>query len=107
MGVWTGVLMFAGWMLKEWRETRKLSLDDRLARRDGYAKQVEMLMAENRKLGEDMSKLREEYDQYRQLCHRETDQLRGMVMNLENEVAGYKRKRDSHEIDAIRKGASE
>lgn len=85
-GVWTGVLMFAGWWLREWRETRKLSAEDRLARREGYAKQVELLMGENRALHSDLATLRAEYDKYRDLCHRENDQLRAMVVKLEREV---------------------
>lgn len=101
-GIWTGVLMFAAWFLKEWRETRKLSADDRLARREGYAKQVEMLMQENRALAGDLASLRREYDQYRQLCHSETDQLRTMVVRLEDEVAGHKRKVDVQSIEIAR-----
>lgn len=91
-GVWTGVLMFAAWWLREWRETRKLSADDRLARREGYAKQVEYLTSENRNLMDDQRKLREEYDRYRSMCHEETDQLREQVVRLENRVAGLMRK---------------
>lgn len=91
-GIWTGVLMLAGWMVKEWRETRKLSLEDRLARREGYAKQVEMLTKENRELGIDLRKLRAEYDNYRILCHKENDQLRGMIIEQDDEIEGLKRK---------------
>lgn len=94
-GIWTGVLMFAAWFLKEWRETRKLSADDRLARREGYAKQVEQLMEENRKLGGDLRDVRKEYDDHRKQCYEETDQLRRIVIELRNEVEGYKRKADS------------
>lgn len=98
-GIWTGVLMFAGWFLKEWRETRKLSADDRLARREGYAKQVEMLMAENRRLGDDLRNVREEYDAHRRQCYEETDQLRRMIINNQGEIEGYKRKVDSMSIE--------
>ena len=89
-GVWTGVLMFAGWWLREWRETRKLSADDRLARREGYARQVEMLMGENRALHGDLATLRREYDHYRELCHRENDELRQMVNRLKGELEALK-----------------
>lgn len=91
-GVWSGVLMFAAWWLREYRETRKLSADDRLARREGYAKQVELLTAENRNLMADQRALREEYDRYRTMCHAETDQLRNQVVSLENRIAGLMRK---------------
>lgn len=91
-GIWVLVAMAAGWLTREWRETRKLSDADKLARREGYAKQVEMLTAENRGLMADQRALREEYDQYRRLCHAETDQLRDQVVSLENKIAGLMRK---------------
>ncbi len=92
-GIWTLVLMGAGWFFREWRETRKLSADDRLARREGYAAQVQMLMAENRLLLKDLHDMREEYDNHRKLCHLETEQLRGMIIELEREVEALKRLR--------------
>lgn len=95
VGIWTGVLMLAGWFAREWRETRKLSAEDRQARREGYAKQVEMLAAENRKLLEDQSKLRREYDDYRHICQLETDNLREMLIGVQGELAGYKRRVDT------------
>lgn len=98
-GIWTVVLMISAWMLKEWRETRKLSADDRLARREGYAKQVEMLMAENRRLGADLREVREEYDAHRRQCYEETDQLRRMIIDNQGEIEGYKRKVDSLSIE--------
>jgi len=90
-GIWVGVLMFAGWWLKEWRETRKLSLDDRLARRDGYAAQVASLTTENRNLRADLAEIEERHSRYRELCHKETDQLRSHVVRLEDRVAGLMR----------------
>lgn len=101
-GIWSGVLMFAAWWLREWRETRKLSVDDRNARREGYAKQVSLLSAENRSLMADQRALREEYDHYRRTCHEETDQLRQQVVALEGEVAGLLRKLAEAGIQAIR-----
>lgn len=98
-GIWTGVLMFAAWFLKEWRETRKLSADDRLARREGYAKQVEQLSYENRALRGDLRDIRKEYDEHRKQCHEETDQLRQMIITSQNEVQGYKRKVDTLSIE--------
>jgi hypothetical protein len=91
-GIWSGVLMFAAWWLREWRETRKLSAEDRLARRDGYAKQVEMLMGENRGLRSDLAAMEKRHSDYRTLCHQETDQLRDQVVHLENKIAGLMRK---------------
>lgn len=93
-GIFGIALMIAAWMAKEYRETRKLSLDDRNARREGYAKQVENLQDENRDLREDQRKLRDEYENYRKLCHSETDSLRNLVIGLQGEIAGYKRRLD-------------
>lgn len=94
-GTWTGVVMFAGWLAREWRETRKLSADDRLARREGYAKQVENLQVENRKLRGDLADQEERHTEYRHACQRETDQLRGEIRGLEDEMTGLKRRLDS------------
>lgn len=101
-GIWTGVLLFIIYLLREWRETRKLSLEDRLARREGYAAQVESLMTENRLLRQEfsnaekahrkeISEMRAEHDEFRRLCHAETDQLRDDIRDLENEIAGLRR----------------
>lgn len=97
-GIWAGVLMFAAWWLREWRETRKLSLEDRVARREGYAKELEGARTEIRNLGGDLRTLRSEYDNYRVLCHAETDQLRKMAMIAETEIEGLKRKLDDYAI---------
>lgn len=91
-GVWTLVLMVAGHLLREWRATRKLSLEDRLARRDGYARQVSDLLQENRKLREEMHQMNENHELYRQICHKENDQLRQMLLNVQYELEGLKRK---------------
>lgn len=94
-GIWTGVLMFAAWWLREWRETRKLSADDRQARREGYAKQVENLQVENRRLRADLHERDRLHDDYRHECQRETDQLRGEIRGLEDQVTGLKRRLDA------------
>ena len=94
-GTWTGVTMFALYLLREWRETRKLSSEDRLARREGYAKQVESLQVENRKLRGDLVEQEERHAEYRHACQRETDQLRGEIRGLEDEITGLKRRLDS------------
>lgn len=102
VGVWVGVIMFAGWILREWRETKKLSAEDRLARREGYEKQVQLLTAENRELAEDQRQLREEYDRYRKLCQEETDALRKHVVKLEFDLAGLRRRADTLARDLAR-----
>lgn len=94
-GIWTGVMMFAAWWLREWRETRKLSSADRMARREGYAKQVESLQLENRHLRADLISAEERHDEYRHACQRETDQLRRGIRELEDQITGLKRRLDS------------
>lgn len=91
-GVWTLVLMVGAFLLREYRETRKLSAEDRLARREGYAKQVADLHDENRSLRGDLTLIRHEYDEYRKLCQEENEELRRMVINLENEISALKRR---------------
>lgn len=102
VGIWTGVAMLAVWLLREWRETRKLTDADKMARREGYARQVEMLMGENRSMLKDQRELREEYDRYREMCRSETDELRGKILRLENEQTGYKRRLDAQSIELAR-----
>lgn len=101
-GVWTGVLMFLAWMAREWRETRKLSSEDRLARREGYAKQVESLQKENRALRSDLRKVEREHDEYRQLCLEENSSLRRAYRTLEDHVAGLERQLTAAGIAVIR-----
>lgn len=95
-GIWTGVLMFAGWFFREWRETRKLSADDRLARRDGYAAQVQMLMTENRLLLADIADVRRQYDEHRKQCIEETNELRQRINDLEKSVSTMQGEIDDH-----------
>lgn len=90
-GIWSLVVMFGAFLIREWRETRKLSADDRQARREGYAKQVADLTGENRALRQEIARIRQEHEDYRRLCHRETDQLRRHVIDLENMIAGLQR----------------
>lgn len=99
VGIWFLVVMIGIYLIREWRETRKLSLEDRIARRDGYARQVEVLLKENREQRDDMREhrdemrlLREEYDAHRRQCQLETDQLRHMVIELEGKVEGLNRR---------------
>ncbi|MDB5584326.1 MAG: hypothetical protein JWR80_9502 [Bradyrhizobium sp.] len=97
-GVWTLVLMAAVYFSREWRATRKLSTEDRQARREGFTWQVENLQRENRGLQTDLTVLRREYDEYRRLCHEETDQLRNQVIQLERDISGMKRERATDKV---------
>lgn len=89
VGIWFLVAMFAIYFIREWRETRKLSLEDRLARRDGYAKQVSGLQVENRELRAEVQRVMDTHDAYRKLCHRRngpatppTDQHGGRIAGI-------------------------
>lgn len=100
-GIWTGVLMLAAWMLNQYRLTRKLSIEDRQANREGFARQVEILQSENRALRTELRDMRvtlqerdREHDEYRKLCHAETDQLRNQITSLSDEITGANRKYD-------------
>ncbi len=107
VGIWVLVVMVFGYITREIRANRKLSVEDRDALRAGYATQVQNLMTENRALGADMQSLRANHDAYRKQCQTETDQLRGMVINLENEVEGLKRRAANDAIEIVRlKGVS-
>lgn len=107
VGIWFLVVMIGIYLIREWRETRKLSLEDRIARRDGYARQVEVLLKENREQRDDMRKLRDEYDAHRRQCQLETDQLRHMVIDLEGKVEGLNRRVATDAIEIAKfKGAS-
>lgn len=97
VGIWTGVLLFLAHMVREWRETRKLSADDRLARREGYAKQVESLMRENRALREDLARMEQVHSEHRRQCHEETDLLRRKIRALEDELSGLQRARKAEQ----------
>lgn len=101
-GIWTGVALMVAYMMREWRETRKLSADDRLARREGYAAQVESLSRENRSLRQEIHDVREDYENYRRLCHAETDQLRRDIVDLENLVAGLQRQLSMASVSVAR-----
>ncbi len=99
VGIWTGVLMLAGWMLREWRENRKLSDADKQARRQGYEKEVAELRILNRDLRADMKSRDDDHDRYRAMCQQETDALRQQIMHLQFELAGAKRRLDTMAIE--------
>src|SRR5690606_8678596 len=102
VGRWKLVLMLGvnGW--REWRETRKLCLEDRLARRRGYARQVEELHCENRQLRNDLSRLHREYDLYRKMCQEENSQLRQQIRRVEDMIAGLERRVATDAIELAR-----
>ncbi len=108
-GIWTGVIMGLIYFLREWRENRKLSTEDKLARRDGYAKQVSMLMGENRKLMNDLATLRREHDTNRKECIKENDELRGMIGHLQEEIEALKLQgaKDEFQIAQLKKAGGQ
>lgn len=99
---WALVALGLFYFFREWRETRKMSAEDRLARRDGYAKQVTDLTIENRALRADLVANEKLHSDYRRDCQRETDQLRGEIRSLEDEVSGLKRRIDGQGSAAAR-----
>lgn len=101
-GIWVLVVMAMFYGGREWRENRKLSSEDREAMRSGYSAEVAALRAENRALMEDMREIREEYDAHRKQCQIETDQLRKMVVALEGELEGLKRRVATDAIEILR-----
>lgn len=91
-----GILAFvAVHFMKEWSADRRLSVEDRQAKREGFTRQLDIYRQENRQLLDDQSKLRKEYDDYRRLCQMETDHLREMLIAVQGELAGYKRRVDT------------
>lgn len=90
-GIWLIAAIIIIYFIREWRETRKLSSTDRQARREGFERQVEILLNENRKLGEDLRELRREYDNYRRICQEENEQRLSEIRRLEHEVMGLNR----------------
>lgn len=91
LGIWTCAMLGLVYFAREWRATRQLSAEDRLARREGYAKQVEGLQVENRRLREDIREMEVRHAQYRELCHAETESLRVKVNQLLDQIAGLHR----------------
>lgn len=114
-GIWTLVIMIGAFLIREWRESRKLSSSDRQARREGYAKQVSGLQVENRELRREITKTRREYADelrivraefadYRLLCEHETHQLRAQLGEALNLMAGIDRQKWGQQIALIRQG---
>lgn len=101
-GIWLLVLMVGAFFVREWRETRKLSSDDRQARREGYAKQVAELHKENRALRSDLRRVEKDHDDYRKLCIEENGQLRGLIRSLEDHVVGLERQLAAAGLAVIR-----
>lgn len=91
-GIWLIVIMLASYLAREWKDNRKLTADERQAKREGFTRQTEILMRENRELLTDLRQLRQEYDAHRKICYQETAQLREMLEEQMTEVQGLKRK---------------
>ena len=87
-GVWVLVLAVLGWMLQQYRENRKLSDADKIARRQGYEVEVRELRDECRALRADQTALRDDYDKYRRDCQEETDELRAENRQLRGIIEG-------------------
>lgn len=102
-GIWLIAGMFMIYLLREWRETRKLSAEDRQARREGYARQVETLMKENRDQRAELQQVQAAFDEYRRLCRLETDQLRDEIRGLQDEITGMKRQEAGIAASAARR----
>lgn len=94
-GIWTLVLMAIAYFAREWRETRKLSADDRQARREGFTWQVENLQTENRELRRELNDTNKEFTDYRRLCEDENGQLRKDLRHLEDKYTGLERRFDA------------
>lgn len=101
-GIWTLVLMVGAFLAREWRETRKLSSDDKQARREGYAKQVADLQKENRLLRADLRRVETDHDDYRRLCIEENTRLLGLLRSLEDHIVGLERQLTAAGIAVIR-----
>jgi len=91
-GAWATAIAVSAWLWREWRVERKMSSEDRLARREGYAAQVASLSDENRKLRGDLMAYDERHASYRRQCQEETDQLREEIRAIKEEFDGWKRK---------------
>ncbi len=108
-GIYGLFFLAIGGIIK-WRlDLGKLSLDERVAKREGFTKQVELLLQElkgvreeNRLLLKDNHDLREEYNAFRILCHKENEQLRKMIIEVTDDLEGLKRERAQDLIHAIR-----
>jgi predicted RNase H-like nuclease (RuvC/YqgF family) len=94
-GIWTLVFLAFFYAAREYRETRKLSAEDRQARREGFAAHVESLQTENRRLRTDLADLRREYDEYRRICQEENEQRIREGRVMENHIRGLERRLDA------------
>lgn len=116
-GIWGIFLLVASYMLNGWLQSRKLSIEDRQANREGFARQVEFLQRqlrdsddESRRARTELVDMRErlqqrdrEHDEYRKLCQAETDQLRKQILDLEDDAAGMRRQFDQLQATMARR----
>lgn len=101
------IVTFHYW--KSWREDKKLSQDDRQAKREGFARQTEILMrqigdlnAENRLLRADLLQNEQTHSEYRRQCQAETEQLRNEIVGMQQQMAGVLRKAADIAVRAAR-----
>ena len=98
-GIWlfgsSGALVWFVSIMRERRLDRKLSIDDREARRAGFTAQLTQYQTTQGELMKAQTELRREYDEYRRACQTETALLRSQIIQLENDVAGWKRRFDT------------
>lgn len=110
-GIWLfGFILVSAQLLKwlaEYRAFRRLSIEEKQARREGFTAQVEFLtrqlaLANERleALDGDLAAEREAHDTYRRLCRAETDQLRGQITRLEDDLAALHRRRSAASVAA-------
>lgn len=103
-GIWLfGLILVSGQVLKwaaEYRAWRKLSFEEKQANREGFTAQVEFLSRQlreaNARLETVLAELaaeRSAHDEYRRLCHAETEALRIRIARLEDDLAAVDRKK--------------
>jgi len=111
-GIWLfGTIFLLGWSLKavaEWRQWRQLSLEEKQANREGFTAQVALLSKQLRDANErvrlvaaDLQTERDAHDEYRRLCHAETEQLRGHIIRLENDIAALHRRETTAQLPRL------
>jgi hypothetical protein len=112
---WVLVLIGATFLFREWNATRKLSTEDREARRAGYSKQVADLnaqltlaagqitaiSAENRSLRNDLAALENRHTEYRRLCETQHDEQVEQTRRQADEIIGLKRAIAAGQIAAL------
>jgi chromosome segregation ATPase len=102
LGIWLfgpiGVGAFVAKVWNERRSDRKLSIEDREAKRAGFQGQVDELWSENRHLRLDLERIMNECEarldrteQRLRMAHTENDHLREELMKTRDDMLGFKR----------------